>query len=143
MGGNTFSLLDWLRREGHLPYLRRCIATGTHVAYGCSAGAILMGRTIAPAALGRERDENVVGLRDLAGLDLLGGASVFCHYSPDDCGDIAALACESGESVLCIPEDGGVFWNGRVVTNIGRSAITIVRSDGSQQTVACGGVNVL
>ena len=64
-GGNTFYLLDQVRKNGFDEWLRENIDSKVYV--GGSASSILMTPTIAVAGL-EPGDENVVGLTDLTGL---------------------------------------------------------------------------
>ena len=75
-GGNTFKLLNEIQQSDFQGQLRSYLDAGG-VLYGGSAGAIVCGRTIEPAAC---EDENTVGLKDLSGLNLLVDYDVFCHY---------------------------------------------------------------
>jgi len=77
-GGNTFKLLNEIQRSSFDLQLRSYLALGG-ILYGGSAGAIVCGKTIEPAIYA---DDNLVGLKDLSGLNLLDGHDVFCHYEP-------------------------------------------------------------
>jgi dipeptidase E len=104
-GGNTFHLLDLLRRTGFDRVLRDFIAAGGAV-YGGSAGAIILGRDIGPAA---HIDSNTAGVRNTHGLDLLGGYAVWCHYVADaDDARIRAYVAATGFPVLALTERAGL-----------------------------------
>ena len=103
-GGNTFTLLDQVRRHGFLEPVRRFVAAGGSL-YGGSAGAILAGAEIGIAA---DADANDVGLTDLGGLGLLGSAVVHPHHTPDQHTIARDYARVSGHPVIAIPERGGV-----------------------------------
>ncbi len=104
-GGNTFHLLDLLRRTGFDRLLRDFIAAGGAV-YGGSAGAIILGRDIGPAA---HIDPNTAGLRNTHGLDLLGGYAVWCHYAANaDAPRIRAYIAATGIPVLALTERAGL-----------------------------------
>ncbi len=64
-GGNTFHLLDQVRKTGFDKWLKENIDSKVYV--GGSASSILMTPTIAVAGL-EPGDENAVGLQDLTGL---------------------------------------------------------------------------
>ena len=91
-GGNTYSLLDAIRRSGAADRLAGYVQSG-HVVYGGSAGAIVLGSDIDTA---RHMDPNDVGLEDTAGLDLVCGYAVWCHYCRDDLGMVQAWSLEAG-----------------------------------------------
>jgi dipeptidase E len=99
-GGNTFTLQQALRNAGFLAPLRRFMERGGMI-YGGSAGAIVLGRDIGTAA---HLDENVLGLQDTAGLDLLHGYAVWCHYDPSDDRRIAPYNARTGHPVLALSE---------------------------------------
>jgi dipeptidase E len=104
-GGNTFHLLDLLRRTGFDRVLRDFVAAGGAV-YGGSAGAIILGRDIGPAA---HIDPNTAGVRNTHGLDLLGGYAVWCHYVADaDDARIRAYVAATGFPVLALTERAGL-----------------------------------
>lgn len=77
-GGNTFYILDQLRRNGFDYELTRFVRRGG-VYVGVSAGSIIAGKDISLAGFGSEGDPNEIGLKDLSGLSLT-DVSVFPHY---------------------------------------------------------------
>ncbi len=79
-GGNTFYLLHQLRANRLAAALADFIRDG-HPAYGGSAGALILARTITPCS---HMDENIVGLRDMSGLNLALGWAVWCHSTLAD-----------------------------------------------------------
>lgn len=64
-GGNTFHLLDQVRKTGFDRWLREALEHKVYV--GASAGTILMTPSIGVASVDNG-DENIVGLTDLTGL---------------------------------------------------------------------------
>ena len=78
-GGNTFTLLDILHNTNFIKILRQFIDTG-RVVYGGSAGAIIFGKDIRTAGLGKDADKNTTDLQTFDGLDLVEGFSIQCHY---------------------------------------------------------------
>lgn len=69
-GGNTFYLLDWVRKSGLDKYLRGLLDQGK-VYVGVSAGSIIVGPSIEVAGWGPTGDPNTINLQDLAGLNLV------------------------------------------------------------------------
>jgi len=108
-GGNTFHLLDHIRRQGFLGPVRSFVQKGGRY-YGGSAGAIVACGDIRTAV---GRDPNVVGITDLTALGLVPWRFVEPHYR----GEESSTAL--GERVLGIPERGGVSWDGHHFTAIG------------------------
>lgn len=67
-GGNTFYLLDQLRKTGLGKWLKANLAKKVYV--GASAGSIVAGPNIACAGI-EPADDNLPGLKDLTGLKLV------------------------------------------------------------------------
>ncbi len=94
-GGNTFHFLDLLRRSGFGEVLKRRAESGLPLA-GHSAGAIVLTPTIATASYPEDdRDEDDVGLTDLAALSLV-GFEFFPHYEAKPNFDQALLKASQG-----------------------------------------------
>jgi len=87
-GGNTFHLLDQMRRSGADRIIRELVAQGT-VYCGVSAGSIVAGPEIGIAGWSPDWDRNEVGLTDLTGLRLV-PFILSPHYVPEDAALIAA-----------------------------------------------------
>ena len=117
-GGNTYLLLLELRRAGLDLELRSLIDTGVHV-YGGSAGAIVLGSDITTSDLGG--DERVDD-HDFAGLDVLRGWSVSCHYTTEHDSFLENWACNpSHPSVLQLSDDTGVVVDAGQMIVLGQS----------------------
>jgi len=79
-GGNTFYLLKAMRQCNFERVLRKLLKQGK-VYIGASAGSIVAGRTIKTAGW-KDGDKNIVGLRNLKGLNLV-PFDIFVHYQPE------------------------------------------------------------
>ena len=132
-GGNTFSLLDQVRRSGFDTALVRFLSGGGAV-YGGSAGAILLGRDILTCA---HLDENHMGLDDTRGLGVLGGYCAWCHYRPEDDGRIAEYIARHGWPVLALSERAGVSAEGSILSARGYDP-TYVFTAGDVQVIPVG-----
>ena len=75
--GNTFEVLDYMRRRGLTDYVKDCVEKGG-IYIGSSAGALIASKDIAPAA---DFDSNFCEMRDFEALDLLDGTVVIPHYT--------------------------------------------------------------
>lgn len=117
-GGNTYWLLHQIRAAAFGAALANFVAQGRPI-YGGSAGAILLGRDIVTCA---HLDQNSVGLTDTAGLDLLGGAAVWCHYRAADDPQIEALVARFTMPVLAISERAGIAREGDELRSVGYEA---------------------
>ncbi len=103
-GGNTFTLLHMFQSTGFLHVLRRFIERGG-IVYGGSAGAIMLGRDIRTAA---HMDPNDVRVTDSAGLNVLSGHAIWCHYQPADDMHIRAYVGQCGFPVIALSERAAV-----------------------------------
>jgi dipeptidase E len=88
-GGNTFHLLDQMRRSGADRIIRELVAEHGTVYCGVSAGSIVAGPEIGVAGWSPDWDRNEVGLTDLAGLHLV-PFILSPHYVSEDAALIAA-----------------------------------------------------
>lgn len=88
-GGNTFHLLDQLRRSGADRIIRELV-TGGHAVYcGISAGSVVAGPDIGVAGWSPDWDRNEAGLTDLAGMCLV-PFIISPHYERKDAPLIAS-----------------------------------------------------
>jgi len=111
-GGNTFYLMSALRNSRFIDYLKNAIELDIPV-YGGSAGAIILGKDIRTSS-----DEDESSLKDFAGLDLIHGYNIFCHYNkhPDWAKDSSKdLKTRS----IALSEDSGLFVNEDKIEVIG------------------------
>lgn len=69
-GGNTFYLLDWVKKSGFNQIIRQLLEEG-RIYVGVSAGSIIAGPNIEVSGWDATWDKNVVGLEDLTGLNLV------------------------------------------------------------------------
>jgi len=76
-GGNTFVLLNELKRSGAFEKIRSYLEEGG-VVYGGSAGSLIFGNNI---RLAETEDPNDPNLSDLTGFDLLNGRALTAHYT--------------------------------------------------------------
>jgi dipeptidase E len=115
-GGNTYFLLDALRRSGADRVLRQVVESGRPV-YGGSAGAIVLGRDIDTA---RHADPNNTGTIDTTGLDLTLGYAIWCHYRNDDAALVRSYVSETGNEVIALSERSGLVRDGNTMRVVGR-----------------------
>jgi len=115
-GGNTFKLLHEIKHSDFAEQIRSYLKLGG-VLYGGSAGAIVCGKTIETAS---HADENNVGITDLAGLDLLDGYDVFCHYNPAEHDSIIA---NLNRNLYLLFEESGLIVSDSGTYSIGKPFI--------------------
>ncbi len=118
-GGNTFRLLIELRKCGFDTKLAEYIKDGRSY-YGGSAGAIITGKDVKLA-----QSENETGVVDNAGMNLLSGHAVFCHYTKDNLKEIRDYLNETGNPVIAIPENGGVIIKKNTLLSSGSGVVEI------------------
>lgn len=127
-GGNTFYFLNALRKAKLLPELRKFAEKGG-VLTGLSAGAIMMTENIEMAAYPEfDRDENIVGLKNLASLDLVNFA-FFPHFKNSSRYDAAFKKYSKLKKkvIYACPDGAGIVLNGEEIRFIGK---TFVFSEG-------------
>ena len=113
-GGNTFSLLNDLRKSEFIDLLKKFVESG-RVVYGGSAGAIIFGKDIRTAFYGSDSDKNMVNLLDFSGLNLVNDFSIQCHYEDNQDKDIFNFIKETKLIVIALHEDTGLsISNGRI-----------------------------
>ncbi|GHO58521.1 Type 1 glutamine amidotransferase-like domain-containing protein [Ktedonobacter robiniae] len=124
-GGNTFKLLRDLKEARFDQVIRHFLHSGG-IVYGGSAGAIICGRDISTASL---LDRNDVGLEDATGLDLLQGASVWCHYQPTDDQQIRSFAERLQHPIIALDEKTGLYVQDDVVLAVGFEPVVVFHQD--------------
>jgi len=77
-GGNTFLILDRVRKTGFDKFIKRIVNQGK-LYFGSSAGSIIVFKSIEIAGWGSEGDENSIRLKNLKGLDIF-DVAIFPHY---------------------------------------------------------------
>ncbi|WP_249144596.1 Type 1 glutamine amidotransferase-like domain-containing protein [Bradyrhizobium lablabi] len=127
-GGNTFNLLNRLRRSGRSDVLLSAVQRGFPV-YGMSAGAAIMGHDIAVAASIPEADPNDVGLDDFHALNLANGWNICCHYLPEWAPLLRQEVARSGRNIIAIPDASGVFFDGTAPRVIGPDPVTLLTAE--------------
>lgn len=136
-GGNTFRLLHHLQKNDLLLALRQFLRNGGHI-YGGSAGALILGASIAitDSVVGGQDDNIVADLRDMQGLDTLGGCVTYPHFelgADKFEGHCRRWSQLHGVAVIGMPETCGIQFdlsgNG---LNAGPSPAYVFTPDGRQ-----------
>jgi dipeptidase E len=120
-GGNTYKLLHDLKQARFDQTIRIFLQHGG-VVYGGSAGAIVCGRDISTASL---LDRNDVGLEDTTGLDVLQGASVWCHYQPTDDQRIHSASKRLQHPIIALSEKTGVYVHDNIMLAVGFEPVAV------------------
>jgi dipeptidase E len=120
-GGDTAKLLQEIRTAGFDDYLREVVLKGIPL-YGGSAGAIILGEDIRTAP-----EAGQLGEAEAAGLGIIKGYSIFCHYKAEDLESIVKLSDDLRKHVIAIPEKAGGCVTGGMFTNYGTKPVAIIR----------------
>jgi len=104
-GGNTYYLLQQLRAHELALALEDFARAGRPV-YGSGAGAVALGYDISSIA---HIDQNVIGLVDLSGLDLVLGHTLWVGDKPDAGDRIQAYVARSGIPSIALGDHSGVY----------------------------------
>ncbi|WP_353651052.1 Type 1 glutamine amidotransferase-like domain-containing protein [Nakamurella sp. A5-74] len=124
-GGNTFRLLDHIRRHEFFTPVRDFVRRGGDY-YGGSAGAVIACADIEIAA---SRDPNDVGLVDLGALALIPSYSVLPHHDGNVTSPLS-WASERNRAVIAVPERGGLHHRLGTFTAIGPDLSMEITSGG-------------
>lgn len=133
-GGNTFTLLDHVRRHGFIDAVRDFWSSGGDY-YGGSAGAVLACESI---AIADGHDANETRLTDLAGLALLADVAVLPHFTDDQTTAAMQWSTTHSVAVLGLPETAGLHYREGTATVIGGDRVTRI-SQGTVDHVVAGG----
>ncbi|MGC8538179.1 MAG: Type 1 glutamine amidotransferase-like domain-containing protein [Candidatus Micrarchaeia archaeon] len=118
-GGNTFRLLDIVKRSGFDKLIRRYMRSDG-IVYGGSAGAIIMGKDIELAGFGGDADKNMVGLREFNGLNIVNGYSIQCHYTIKDDTQMKSYIRKTGINVIALKDNAGIVVEDGKIRPVGK-----------------------
>jgi len=124
-GGNTFYLLKAMRECNFERIIRKLLKWGK-VYIGVSAGSIVAGKNIKTAGWG-DADKNIVGLKNLKGLNLV-PFDIFVHYQPEDAEIIKKKLRWRWQrrKLKIITDEQAILVQGREVALIGRGEAVII-----------------
>lgn len=126
-GGNTFSLLNELRKTGFIALLKKYI-TNDGLVYGGSAGAIILGKNIETSTLGKFVDENKINLTNTSGLNYVNGCNIHCHYDNRYDKEMFDYIEKHNSKVIAIPEKSGLFIENSKMMAIGFEPIFLFKN---------------
>lgn len=127
-GGNTFYLLKTLKESGFWNFLIMAMKKDIPI-YGGSAGAIIFGESILTSP-----DENIVGLKDFSGMNLLKEASIFCHYKPEKEEKVnEKLKDFHLNKIIALSERTGIYLKDNKITIIGQEPAYVFSNENKRQ----------
>lgn len=115
-GGNTFYLLKAVQDSGFDKVIKSLISKGT-IYIGISAGTVICCPTIETSGW-KSGDKNIVGLKNLAGLDLV-PFNIFVHYNPKYDEIIRDNASKSKIKTRILTDDQAFLIKGSKITLVG------------------------
>lgn len=125
-GGNTFYLLKAMRACNFEKIIRKLLKLG-RVYIGVSAGSVVAGRTIKPAGW-KGGDENIVGLKNLKGLNLV-PFDIFPHYQPEHA-EIIAQEIKNpkkrANKLKILTDEQAILVQGKEIDLIGEGEVVVL-----------------
>jgi len=115
-GGNTFYLLDLVKKSGFDKSVKKFLERGG-VYVGVSAGSIIAGPNIEPAGW-KYADKNIVGLNDLAAMGLVSFA-IAPHIDNSNIEEVKREAAKVCYPVIALADEQAVLVDGNRVEIIG------------------------
>ena len=127
-GGNTYKLLKYLKETPAFENLKEYIENGGLV-MGSSAGSLIFSECIDTCLKDELEikscgDENLVGLKDTKGFNMLNGYSILPHYKklPEQQANTQKRVeklLKQGFRLICLPEETSLWLNGKEAKIIG------------------------
>ena len=120
-GGNTYKLLNDLKVNGAFDKIKKYLVEDDGIVYGGSAGAIIVGKDLDSCNID---DENIVGLIDNTGFNMINGYSLLCHYTNRDerrteQSKEYLLELSKTKPVYAIPEEDTIYINNDNISFLG------------------------
>lgn len=110
-GGNTYKLIDAMRKSGFEDFLKN--ESHRLIIVGNSAGAVVLGKDI-----GTTNDDDIIGVESTSGLGLV-EYSVCPHYTDEKEDRLQELSHILTHNIVGIPEKSGLIINDGTVKKVG------------------------
>ncbi len=140
-GGNTYKLLKYLKETPAFENLKEYIQNGGLV-MGSSAGALIFSEDINTCLKDELEikscsDENLVGLKDTKGFNLIKGYSILPHYKklPEQIENTEKKVeklLKQGYKLICLPEETSLWINGNQAKIVGKKPAEIFDEHGKK-----------
>ena len=140
-GGNTFLLLHLLKSCQAFNVIKKFLQSDK-VVMGGSAGALIFGKSIETILKDDlniiASDENIVGIKDFEGFNVLNGYSLFVHYRVKERQYAATeekvqRLLKNGFKLICVPEEDSIIVHDNKVSLIGCVPAEVLTSDARDQ----------
>lgn len=115
-GGNTFYLLDWVKKSGFNKAIKKFLKR-ERVYVGVSAGSMIAGTNI-ESANWEPADKNIAGLGDLSAISLLPFA-ITPHYCDEVAEAVKEAAVKAGYPIVALTDSQAVLIDGNRARIIG------------------------
>ncbi len=125
-GGNTFRLMDLLKKSGLDKIIIESISKGVPF-MGGSAGALICGEYIHLA------NDPPIGSTDYKGLNLAKELSCCCHYTNDREQEVKDYIAEHDRKIICLSETAGALITDDEVTSCGKTPAYLYTKDGTEE----------
>ncbi len=119
-GGNTFYLLDWVRKSGFADYLKGLLEQGK-VYFGVSAGSVIVGPSINISGWGPTGDHNTINLIDTTGLNFVPFA-ISPHFTEAERSVLEEKLGEVSYPIVALTDEQAMLINGETQELIGEGA---------------------
>ncbi|MEA3378086.1 MAG: Type 1 glutamine amidotransferase-like domain-containing protein [Nanoarchaeota archaeon] len=129
-GGNTFKLLNFIKKSDFDDKLKKFIEKGG-IVYGGSAGALIFGNDINIALLGEDRDENNVNLKDLKGLNILKNIDFQVHFNESQINRHKNYIKQTKRNILAIPEESAILIEDKKCKVLGSKPVYFISKENS------------
>ncbi|PIR66471.1 MAG: hypothetical protein COU51_03785 [Parcubacteria group bacterium CG10_big_fil_rev_8_21_14_0_10_36_14] len=106
-GGNTFYILDRIRKTGVDNILLKAIKKDK-LYIGVSAGSIIMAKNIKTANVGKDGDDNEIGLKDISGFNII-PFHFFPHYDETEKEAVEEFYKTEQEPIMALTDDQAIF----------------------------------
>lgn len=127
-GGNTFKLLKKIKESGFDKKLINYYEEGGSI-YGGSAGAIIFGKNINTALICGDKDVNLVGLKDVNGLNQVKNYDIQCHFDKNQIREHQKFIEKSKNPVVAIPEESALLVKDNHFKVIGEKPVTVIKKN--------------
>ena len=132
-GGNTFYILDRIRKTGVDNILLKAIKKDK-LYIGVSAGSIIMAKNIKTANVGKDGDDNEIGLKDISGFNII-PFHFFPHYDETEKEAVEEFYKTEQKPIMALTDDQAIFVDDNNYTLIGNKGGIQMDVNFNNQTV--------